>query len=474
VNEAEIAHSMSLRALNILHVNTSDLKGGADKVAWNLCLSMRARGHGSRLVVGFKVNADADVAALFHGKEHWGWSRFWWTAHSILQVLDSNGRCSRLGVKLAEPGALLDWWRGIENFRFPGTWRLLSSVSKPIDILHCHNLHGGYFDLRALSWLSHQVTTVITLHDSWLLSGHCAHSLDCERWQSGCGQCPDLTLYPAVRHDATAYNWQRKREIYQRSRLYIAAPSHWLVKKVQDSILAPAVVEAKVIPNGVDLNIFHPGDRNNARVSLGLSPSAKIVLFAANGIRDNVWKDYRTLREAIFKIANSADSPPLLCIALGEKAPAEHIGRSEIRFVPYQKAPEAVASYYQAADLYVHAARADTFPNTVLEALSCGTPVVATAVGGIPEQIKGLKTDDSSVNRYGLDEATGFLTPPGNAEELGMRLERLLSDEPLRRQMSDNAVADARQRFSLKRQVDAYLDWYQEIRQSVDMNQAHI
>jgi glycosyltransferase involved in cell wall biosynthesis len=49
---------------------------------------------------------------------------------------------------------------------------------------------------------------------------------------------------------------------------------------------------------------------------------------------------------------------------------------------------ESVARYYQAADLYVHAAPADTFPNTVLEALACGTPVVATAIAGIPEQVE--------------------------------------------------------------------------------------
>jgi len=73
----------------------------------------------------------------------------------------------------------------------------------------------------------------------------------------------------------------------------------------------------------------------------------------------------------------------------------ERIGQAEVKFVPYQSSPEDVAKYYQIADVYVHAARADTFPNTVLEALACGAPVVATAVGGIPEQIKGLRMADA-------------------------------------------------------------------------------
>ena len=91
----------------------------------------------------------------------------------------------------------------------------------------------------------------------------------------------------------------------------------------------------------------------------------------------------------------------MLCIALGETAPSEQIGDIEIRFVPYQKDPEQVARYHQAADIYIHPARADTFPTTIIEALACGTPVVATAVGGIPEQI--------------VEGKTGFLVPVGDA-----------------------------------------------------------
>ena len=308
--------------------------------------------------------------------------------------------------------------------------------------------------------------TILTLHDAWLLSGHCAHSLDCERWRVGCGACPDLTIYPAVRRDATAYNWERKREIYQQSRLHVATPCRWLMKKVEASMLAPAIAEARVIPNGVDLDVFQPAVRQQVRASLGFPQEGRIILFAANGIRANIWKNYQTLRGAIDRVAASMDGQRLFFVALGDDGPTEHVGQAEIRFVPYQNTPEEVASYYQAADLYVHAARADTFPNTVLEALACGTPVVATAIGGIPEQVKGLATENNCVNQYSLDEATGFLTSPGNAEELGARLQQLLENEPLRMRMSSNAAADARMRFSLERQAQAYLQWYQEMREN--------
>src|ERR671918_1684959 len=113
------------------------------------------------------------------------------------------------------------------------------------------------------------------------------------------------------------------------------------------------------------------------------------------------------MRSAIGQLAERRSQRQLIFVALGEDAPAERIGAAEVRFVPYQKDAALVARYYQAADIYIHSARADTFPNTVLEALACGTPVVATAVGGISEQVKGLRPEDSSASSYGLDQATG-------------------------------------------------------------------
>lgn len=186
--------------------------------------------------------------------------------------------------------------------------------------------------------------------------------------------------------DATTYNWQRKAEIYKNSRLYVVTPCQWLMDKVNQSMLKPGIVESRVIPNGVDLKVFHPADWTEARKELGLPPDRKILIFAANGIRKNIWKDYKTLQSALAEMAKTGAK--VLCIALGEEARPEYMGNVEIRFVPYQKDPVKVALYYQAADLYVHPARVDTFPNDNPRGPRlCGTPVVANAIGGIPEQV---------------------------------------------------------------------------------------
>ena len=435
-------------ALRILQVSTADVGGGAERVAWNLFTRYRARGHDAWLAVGRKRSDDSHVVVVPNYESRSPWYRLLARVASQPQP----GYRGRLAGALADPIGRLNHLRGVEEFRYPGTSRLLELAGRRPDIVHAHNLHGGYFDLRMLPRITRQLPVVLTLHDAWLLSGHCAHSFDCERWRTGCGRCPDLTIYPAIRRDATASNWRRKRAIYARSQLHVATPSRWLLRKVEASMLAPAVVEARVLPNGVDLSVFHPADQLTARAALGIPPHAEMVLAAGVGIRNNRWKDFATLREAVARTAALLGRPVLL-VALGDDAPSERLGDAEIRFIPFQPRPETVACYYQATDVYVHATRADTFPNGVLEALACGVPVVASAIGGIPEQLD--------------DGRTGFLVPSGDASALSMRVAQVLEQPGLRREMSSQATAAARSRFDLERQVDVYLGWYRELAEQV-------
>jgi glycosyltransferase involved in cell wall biosynthesis len=219
------------------------------------------------------------------------------------------------------------------------------------------------------------------------------------------------------------------------------------MKKVEQSVLAPAVIESRVIHNGMDLSVFSPADKTSVRAELGISQDVKVLFFSAIKAQKSFWKDYQTLRSAVELLAQSAQ--PLLFITLGASEQEEHIGQVKIQCVPYQNDSGLVARYYQAADVYIHAAKADNFPNTVLEALACGTPVVATAVGGIPEQID--------------DGVTGFLVPPESPEDMAAAIQKLLQDNTLYRQMSTQAAETARQRFDANRMVGEYLEWYQKI-----------
>jgi glycosyltransferase involved in cell wall biosynthesis len=354
----------------------------------------------------------------------------------------------------------------MEDFAFPGTRHLLDMFGEVPDLVHCHNLHGGYFDLRQLPSLSRRRPVVVTLHDAWLLSGHCAHSLGCPRWRTGCGSCPDLTIPPAVPADATGENWRRKRDIFASTRLYVATPCRWLMDRVEASILRPAVREARVIPHGIDLDVFGPGRKDAARERLGLPADATVLLVCGDRVRTNPWKDFATAREAVARAANELGaSRRLVLVALGQGAPEERAGRAELRFVPHVSEASVVADYYRAADLYVHPARADTFPNTVLEALACGTPVVATAVGGIPEQVDAMAGTGwaAGTRPAGADRPTGALVEPGDVDALSSALVRLVGDRALRNELAHNAARAAATRFDFGRQARDYLEWYAHI-----------
>jgi glycosyltransferase involved in cell wall biosynthesis len=418
--------------MRILQVSTRDQEGGAERVALELQRAYRDRGYESWLAVGHRLTPAPDVFEI----------------------------PKRRGRPLDRVARLLDEYRGREPFQYPGTWRLLDLAPVRPTIVHAHNLHHHYFDLRVLPWLSAQLPVVLTLHDAWLFTGHCSHSLDCRRWEQGCGECPDLTLYPAIRRDGTRSNLRRKREILMRTRPAVVTPSRWLMQQLASSLVAEGLGEVRVIPNGVDRTVFRPAAQAEARQALGIDPAVQVLLFAANGIRSNPWKDYRTMLAAMARVRPRRPGVRVVWLAIGEEGGPQQVGDIELRFVPYQTTPQAMARYYQAADLYVHAARVDTFPTTVLEALACGVPVIGTAVGGIPEQICPLNRNGAA---FEARTATGMLTPAGDAAALAQAIEQLLDDDPLRRALGRNAASDAAIRFDVRRQVDDYLDFYRDV-----------
>lgn len=446
--------------MRILQVSTYDRGGGAEAIAWQLLEEYRRRGHRATMAVGQKHGTDPDVSRISGEGEHGKWGTF---CHQFAeQLLQLEGKVRgvwqlrrALHTWVASPKRWHDLYLGKEYFHFPNTWHLLASGQERPDIVHCHNLHGGwlshggYFDLRALPWLSRQVPTVVTLHDSWLLSGHCAYTLGCERWRSGCGNCPDLTIYPAISRDATAYNWRRKKDIYARSSLFISTPSRWLMAQIEQSMLAPAIAEARVIPNGVDLTVFCPGNMEEARAFLDLPQNARVLIFVANAAKSNRFKDFSTIHEAVLLVGARFRAERIILIVLGESAGSEGFENCEVRFVPFEQDRRVIARYYQAADVHVHAAKSDTFPNTVLEARACGKPTVATAVDGIPEQVE--------------EGRTGFLVPAGDADAMASRVVQLLESDTLRAQMGIAAAETASRLFDLQSQATTYLDWYQQI-----------
>jgi len=142
-----------------------------------------------------------------------------------------------------------------------------------------------------------------------------------------------------------------------------------------------------------------------------------------------------------------------------------------IRHLPYDHDAGRVAKYFQAADVYVHSALAETFPTVVLESLACGTPVITTAVGGIPEQIKGLdrKMPNAPVqglNSFAVEDASGILVPPRDPVDMAEAILYLFANPDLCRRLGENAALEAKERFDQTEQARQYLTWYSDLQVS--------
>ena len=186
---------------------------------------------------------------------------------------------------------------------------------------------------------------------------------------------------------------------------------------------------------------------------------------AAYGVRSNVWKDYKTLHEALLCLSREWKGRDLLMLVVGESGREEKVGKVTVRSIPYERNSSNLVHYYRASDLYLHAAKVESFGNVLIEARACGTPVISTAVGGIPEQISALGPDDTGlgIKSHGFDEATGILTPPGDGPAMASAALELLLHPEQCQMISDNGIRDIERNFSLNVQAERFLSWYREI-----------
>jgi glycosyltransferase involved in cell wall biosynthesis len=263
--------------LTILQITGAARAGGGEQVALHLHQAYGKQGHHAWLALGRSEHGAGPGEILIPDRWQVGaWPRLLDRAQrAVVRLAGGRGQARLLPVfeALAYPRAAFAMYAGLEDFTQPGSRAVLSRLPSQPDILQVHNLHArwlrreGFFDLRLLAEWSRRAPLVLTAHDPWLLTGHCAHPLGCPRWRVGCGHCPDLDIYPGVRRDATHANWERKQRIYAASRLHLATPSRWLMAMF-DEARFPAI-EKRVIPNGVASDVFAPGDRLAARRRLG-------------------------------------------------------------------------------------------------------------------------------------------------------------------------------------------------------------
>lgn len=420
----------------ILQISAGATHGGASGIALNLFEELGKRGYPTKIATSCHHPDKKNFLYIPRNNYNNFLCRH---TKKFIGKVKGAGLFTNFLYNLSRPSCLLKNLRGVENFEnYPGTRDFFKNLQPFPDIIHAHNLHGRYFDLRMLSQLSSKVPLFITLHDEWMFTGHCACTLGCTKWKSGCGSCPNLSVYDPLRRDTTRYNLKQKEKIYKNSQLHIVTPSQWLMNKAKQSILAAGIKTSKVIHNGIDLALFKPKK----------SPQNNTLLFVANQIKTNPFKDYKTLEKALFWISeNQKFTEPIKLICLGDTGHTIRKNNLKIIFINYIQNKNKLITYYQTADILIHATNSDNFPTTILEALACGLPVIGTNIGGIPEQIT---------------KKTGLLYEHKNYLDLAQKIIFLLQNKTLRITMSQNAIIDAHNRFDQQKQITKQINYYQE------------
>jgi glycosyltransferase involved in cell wall biosynthesis len=209
------------------------------------------------------------------------------------------------------------------------------------------------------------------------------------------------------------------------------APSRWMAQAAQGSRLL-GHHPCSVIPNGLDTEVFRPVNRAHARVALGLDPHRRYILFgAATGAQDRR-KGFHLLLEALHALARLPQVVADTELLIFGAAPEEVLRTLPLRAhaMGYVHDEARLALLYGAADVFAAPSMQDNLPNTVAEALACGTPAVAFAIGGLPELVR--------------HEATGWLAPAFDVDQFAEGLAYALRTPGL----SDSCRADAVARFS--------------------------
>ena len=433
---------------NIAYINYTASGGGAGKI----CSTLHNSFENSILYNCFEQNKDEGIIKIdnlsFRNRFHQVVSKFHYFVLNK-QISFIPKVTSFLLNHFSEPIRSLKVWLGYEDFCFPGTSKPQSFLIKEPTLVHAHNLFPDFFDFRSLEAISNKYPTLLTAHDCWLMTGHCAHFFDCERFKSGCGNCPDLSISPSINRDRTKCNLKNKRKILSRSNAYLATPCKWLKTKFQESQIGDTFREIRVIANGINTDKFYPkADKKLLRDKYNLDQNSLIFSFVGNKTKDNPWKNFSLMYETLKELGNRLQRK-VIFLCIGEKVDL-------VTASPYFKFYSAgyiretakLNDLYNCSDFYIHLAKADTFPNTILEAQSCGIPVFANPVCGIPEQI--------------IEEKTGWLlrtsSPQKIAEEIITKISS--SSYPL---MSKNCRKHILNNFTHEKMISNYMEYYQHI-----------
>lgn len=312
------------------------------------------------------------------------------------------------------------------------------------DIINLHWISAGFMRIESISKLNSQI--VWTLHDMWPFTGGCHFSKDCNRYSNKCGKCPLLeSSFPM---DLSRIIWLRKDWAWKKMNMSIVSPSRWLAEKAAKSSLFSRL-PIEIIPNGLDTKRFRPMDKSTARDLLGLPVKGKIILFGGIKPFDDPRKGFQYLPPTLKQLKSYVREDINLAVFGTSYQKNDMDLDVKIFYLGYLTDDTTLALMYSAADVYITPSLVDNLPNTVMEALSCGTPCVAFNIGGMGDMI--------------LHKENGYLARPFDTNDLAYGLFWIISNQRRLAGLSDRARSESIRKFDFLKQAERYNDLFEKM-----------
>jgi glycosyltransferase involved in cell wall biosynthesis len=391
--------------VKIIHLNTYAGNGGAGRACMRLNKALQAEGVDSVLAVNFLFRDNPEVENLSKGF----FSKWFSAAGIIFERMTAKMFSKDIPIPFSFPV----WGKDISG----------NKLLKSADIIHLHWINHAFLrpeDIARLSNLNKPI--VWTFHDSNAFTGGCHVRYDCDHFLKECGNCPVLK-YPGA-DDSSHRIWKRKFNAYGKLNLNIIAPSRWMASSVKKSALLSSTNVIN-IANTLDIDVFKPSQKIDARQKLGLSTNKFLLMSGFMPSRKDLHKGTSYLKEAIelFILNHQIASDAVELIVFGNRD-EKNVPDFPIKttFLGTISDDEKLALCYSAADVFLAPSLEDNLPNTVMESLACGTPVAAFTTGGIPDMVIHKTNGYLAEYKSSGDLAAGiaWIYKEANREELNL------------------------------------------------------
>jgi glycosyltransferase involved in cell wall biosynthesis len=416
--------------MKVIHLSTNDRTGGAALAAWRLSEALCDLEIDSRMLV--RSQTYQHPMALPAIKSPWG-------------------RLKAKGLELLELSEIIPLVNGRAHwFHYStGSQGLELATLKEVrdaEVLHLHWVNKSFLSIGGLKKLFQLGKPIVwTVHDMSAFTGGCHYSGTCDRYQTQCHTCPKLRN--ASPEDRSAQVWAAKSEVFKLPvGLNFVSPSRWMGEVVSSSSLV-GHLPVHNLPNPIDTRFFAPGDKTAMRTKLKLPLDKPLILYMAMNISDER-KGFRYLRDSLNRLYGASGSfqPEVVVMGKADRQAFEGMPM-RVHYLGYTSSEALIHEALVACDVLAMPSLADNFPNTILEAMACGTPVVAFNTGGIPEMVK--------------HRGTGFLAPLYDSQSFADGLRWVLEDEERRTYLSKASRKQAENEFSYQvvgKRFEAFYD----------------